>query len=89
MNESHDSLRDDFDVSSPELDALVSAARSVRGVYGSRMAGRTAGGATVSLVERTALGAFRSTVGAVYRGAFGRDPAIIEVRASDGAAQIR
>jgi galactokinase len=40
LNESHDSLRDDYDLSSPELDLLVGAARSVPGVFGSRMTGR-------------------------------------------------
>jgi galactokinase len=86
LNESHDSLRDDYDLSSPELDLLVGAARSVPGVFGSRMTGRS--GATVSLVRRDALPAFRSTVAAAYRSAYGRDPAMLEVRAADGASII-
>jgi galactokinase len=86
LNESHDSLRDDYDLSTPELDLLVGAARSVAGVFGSRMTGRC--GATVTLVRREALPAFRSTVGAAYRSAFGREPAILEVRAADGASMI-
>jgi galactokinase len=86
LNESHDSLRDDYDLSSPELDLLVGAARSVPGVFGSRMTGRS--GATVSLLRRDALAAFRSTVGAAYRSAFGREPAMLEVRAADGASMI-
>jgi galactokinase len=86
LNESHDSLRDDYDSSSPELDLLVSAARSVPGVFGSRMTGNS--GATVSLVRRDALPAFRSTVAAAYRSAYGREPAILEVRAADGASII-
>jgi galactokinase len=86
LNESHDSLRDDYDISSPELDLLVGAARSLPGVFGSRMTGRS--GATVSLVRRDALPAFRSTLGAAYRSAFGREPAVLEVRAADGASII-
>jgi galactokinase len=86
LNESHDSLRDDYDLSSPELDLLVGAARSVPGVFGSRMTGRS--GATVSFVRRDALPAFRSTVSAAYRSAFGREPAMLEVRTADGASVI-
>jgi galactokinase len=86
LNESHDSLRDDYDVSSPELEVLIGAARSVPGVFGSRMTGRRS--ATVSLVRRDALPAFRSAVGAAHRSAFGRDPATLEVRAADGASII-
>lgn len=86
LNESHDSLRDDYDLGSPELDVLVSAARSVPGVFGSRMTGRR--GATLSLVRRDALPLFRSTVGSAYRSAFGREPNMLEVRSADGASAI-
>jgi galactokinase len=86
LNESHDSLRDDYDLSSPEVDVLVGAARSVPGVFGTRMTGRS--NATVSLVRRDALPAFRATVGTAYRSAFGREPAVLEVRAADGASII-
>ncbi|KAM9208309.1 galactokinase isoform 2-T2 [Dugong dugon] len=51
MVESHHSLRDDFEVSCPELDQLVEAALSVPGVYGSRMTGGGFGGCTVTLLE--------------------------------------
>jgi galactokinase len=86
LNESHDSLRDDYDLSSPEVELLVGAARSVPGVFGSRMTGRD--GATVSLVRRDALPAFRATVGTAYRSAFGREPVMLEVRAADGASVL-
>ncbi len=86
LNESHDSLRDDYDYSSIELDVLVSAARSVAGVYGTRMISHA--GATVSLVRRDAKPAFRSTVITAFRSVFGREPAVFEVRAADGAAVI-
>jgi len=51
MNESHDSLRDLFEVSTPELDELVELARQCDGVYGSRMTGGGFGGCTVTLVD--------------------------------------
>uniref|UniRef100_A0A8I3PKD4 Galactokinase n=2 Tax=Canis lupus familiaris TaxID=9615 RepID=A0A8I3PKD4_CANLF len=51
MVESHHSLRDDYEVSCPELDQLVEAALSAPGVYGSRMTGGGFGGCTVTLLE--------------------------------------
>ncbi|NWW98546.1 GALK1 Galactokinase, partial [Caloenas nicobarica] len=51
MVESHNSLRDDYEVSCPELDELVAAALEVKGVYGSRMTGGGFGGCTVTLLE--------------------------------------
>uniref|UniRef100_A0A663LMD0 Galactokinase 1 n=1 Tax=Athene cunicularia TaxID=194338 RepID=A0A663LMD0_ATHCN len=51
MVESHNSLRDDYEVSCPELDELVAAALEVNGVYGSRMTGGGFGGCTVTLLE--------------------------------------
>lgn len=55
MNESHDSLRDDYEVSSTELDSLVSAAREVDGVLGSRLTGAGFGGCTVTLLRKNAV----------------------------------
>ncbi|XP_069510854.1 galactokinase isoform X2 [Ambystoma mexicanum] len=55
MVESHNSLRDNFEVSCPELDALVTAALDVEGVYGSRMTGGGFGGCTVTLLEAGAV----------------------------------
>uniref|UniRef100_A0A1B0G514 GHMP kinase C-terminal domain-containing protein n=1 Tax=Glossina morsitans morsitans TaxID=37546 RepID=A0A1B0G514_GLOMM len=55
MTKSHMSLRDDFQVSCPELDVLVDAAINCPGVLGSRMTGGGFGGCTVTLVQRNAL----------------------------------
>lgn len=55
MNESHDSLRDDYQVSSKELDTLVSSAREVQGVVGSRLTGAGFGGCTVTLLRKDAV----------------------------------
>ncbi|OPJ88588.1 galactokinase [Patagioenas fasciata] len=54
MVESHNSLRDDYEVSCPELDELVAAALEVKGVYGSRMTGGGFGGCTVTLLKAEA-----------------------------------
>ncbi|XP_022313681.1 galactokinase-like [Crassostrea virginica] len=55
MVESHDALRDDYEVSCPELDELVVAAMEVEGVYGSRMTGGGFGGCTVTLLKKGAV----------------------------------
>lgn len=55
MNESHNSLRDDYEVSSAELDSLVSAAREVNGVLGSRLTGAGFGGCTVTLLQKESV----------------------------------
>jgi galactokinase len=87
MNESHASLRDDYQVSIPELDTLVEAARRVPGCLGSRLTGAGFGGCTVSLVEGSAVEAFRRDVAAAYRAATGRDTTIYVCRASDGVGR--
>jgi len=88
MNASHDSLRDDYEVSAPELDCLVDAARTVDGVYGARMTGGGFGGSIVVLARRDAVGSLTTALEAAYRARYGRTPAVEEVRASDGAAPI-
>ncbi len=67
MTQSHTSLRDDYQVSCPELDILVEAALAVPGVHGSRLTGAGFGGCTVSLVEKAQLGEFGKTVSAAYK----------------------
>ncbi|MBK9944808.1 MAG: galactokinase [Kouleothrix sp.] len=84
MNESHVSLRDDYEVSIPAMDTLVAAAQAVPGCYGSRMTGAGFGGCTVSLVAASAVAHFKHAVAAAYRQATGRDTTIYICRASDG-----
>ncbi len=88
MNESHASLRDDYEVSCPELDIMAEAAWKVDGVYGSRMTGAGFGGCTVSLVDEEAIEDFRAQVAAAYEEATGIAPQIYVCRAEDGVAEV-
>ncbi|WP_421920971.1 galactokinase [Marinifilum sp.] len=66
MNGSHDSLRDDYEVTGNELDCMVDAARKIEGTIGARMTGGGFGGSTVSLVKDEYVDEFISKVGAEY-----------------------
>lgn len=66
MNESHVSLRDDYEVTGIELDTLVEEAWKVDGVIGSRMTGAGFGGCTVSIVKDEAVARFQEQVGQTY-----------------------
>jgi len=89
MNASHDSLRDDYEVSCDELDFLVDAARTVDGVLGSRMTGGGFGGCTVTLIERKSADAFVDTIGAEYKKATDLDAEFIRTGAAQGATVER
>jgi galactokinase len=84
MNESHASLRDDFEVSCPELDRLQLLAKSQRGVLGARLTGAGFGGCTVQLVERAALPAFEQDVVGRYRSETGLPARMLVCHAADG-----
>ena len=88
MFESHRSLRDDYEVSSPELDALVEIAKGVDGVYGARMTGGGFGGCTVNLVKRTAVDEFEKEIREGYQAKFGKEPDLYQFHAADGASEI-
>jgi galactokinase len=87
MCESHVSLRDDYEVSAPEIDAAVDAALTVPGVFGARMTGGGFGGCTVMLVRDEAIAAVSDAVSAKLRSAFGRDPEIFSSCAHGGARE--
>ncbi|MGC8667854.1 MAG: galactokinase [Chthonomonadales bacterium] len=89
MTESHRSLRDDYEVSTPELDLLVEAALEVEGVVGSRMTGAGFGGCTVSLVHKDALAEFRDHLDARYSRSVGQSPDVLICTASAGASRVR
>ena len=88
MNESHASLRDDYEVSCAELDIMAEAAWQVKGVYGSRMTGAGFGGCTVSLMAEEAIEDFRGQVAAAYEKATGIVPQIYVCRAEDGVSKL-
>ncbi|MCL5671855.1 MAG: galactokinase [Acidobacteria bacterium] len=85
MNASHASLRDDYEVSSKELDILVALAQGQPGVLGARMTGAGFGGCTVNLVRAEAAESFAKAVKEGYRKALGLDADIYVCKASDGA----
>ena len=88
MNASHDSLRDDYEVSCEEIDLLVRLAREVKGVYGSRITGGGFGGCTVSIVENDAIDAFKEHVGSIYTEKTGIEAEFYVVSAGDGVRAV-
>jgi galactokinase len=89
MDASHASLRDDFEVSSPALDAIVAAARRAPGCIGARMTGAGFGGCAVALVRNGDVPAFTEAVAADYEQETGNTPAIYACRAVNGAEVVR
>ncbi|MBI3965513.1 MAG: galactokinase [Chloroflexi bacterium] len=88
MAESHASLRDNYEVSSPELDAMVTAATGIPGCFGARMTGGGFGGCTVNLVASTEATAFSEELGKRYRRTTGIEPVIFATRPSEGVNVI-
>jgi len=88
MAESHQSLRDDYEVSSEELDLMVELARTVDGVYGARMTGGGFGGSTVNLVAREHVETFRERVAEGYENVTKLKPEIYICSASNGAEEV-
>jgi len=88
MDESHASLRHDYEVTVPQLDVMVAAARAVPGVLGSRMTGAGFGGCTVSLLKPGAVDAFLRDVPARYRRETGLIPKVYVCRSVDGATVV-
>lgn len=85
MNESHESLRQDFEVSSPALDLMVGIAREQPGCLGARMTGAGFGGCAVAIVESSAEAHFARTVATVYKRQSGHEPAVYICHAAAGA----
>ncbi len=85
MRESHESLRDDFAVTGPQLDALVDVAWATPGVIGARMTGAGFGGCTVNLVRPDSVAAAAAAISAGYAAITGITPEVFPVAAGDGA----
>ncbi|MFW5656791.1 MAG: galactokinase [Bacteroidota bacterium] len=88
MNASHKSLRDDYEVTGPELDAMAEEAWKIDGVIGSRMTGGGFGGCTVSLVKEEALDTFIEQVGANYEKRTNIKPEFYVAEIGDGSKLI-
>ena len=85
MNDSHDSLRDDYEVTGVELDTLVEESRKIEGVIGSRMTGAGFGGCTVSLVRNESVDEMIQTVGPAYTKKTGLTADFYVAEIGDGA----
>ncbi len=88
MNESHIGLRDEYEVSCPELDTMVTIAWSTEGVIGSRMTGAGFGGCTVTLVQEDAVERLIQKVNKEYPESTGLEPEIYVCTAEDGAGSV-
>jgi len=88
MYASHDSLRDDYEVSCDELDAIVDTARKLDGVYGARMTGGGFGGCAIMLVEAKLAKSIEQSVAENFAARFGRRCPIFSTHAAAGAGVI-
>lgn len=87
MNQSHDSLRDLYEVTGKELDTLVDEARKIKGVLGSRMTGAGFGGCTVSLVHNDSVEEFINKVGTEYEKKIGYGASFYISEIGDGGRE--
>jgi len=88
LQDSHRSLRDDYEVSCRELDLMVEIAMAQPGLIGARMTGGGFGGCTINLVESAAVSEFRRNVAAEYSSKTGLTPEIYVSPASEGAQHM-
>jgi galactokinase len=88
MNQSHDSLKDDYEVTGMELDTLVYEGRKFPGVIGTRMTGAGFGGCTISIVKKGDSAKFMTALSAVYQKKTGLVPDFYQPEIGDGARRI-
>ena len=88
MNESHHSLKEDYEVTGVEMDVLAEEAQGLDGVLGSRITGGGFGGCTVSLVREDAVDAFVRRLGEIYTGKVGLRAEFYVADIGDGARKI-
>jgi galactokinase len=89
FNASHNSLRDDFEVTNEALNTMVECAREQISCYGARMTGAGFGGCAVALVEREKAGVFVNAVSAAYRQRSGLVASVYVCKASNGASVVQ
>ena len=88
MNQSHDSLKDDYEVTGTELDTLVYEGRKLPGVIGTRMTGFGFGGCTISIVRKADSAKFMTSLSAIYQKKTGLVPDFYQPEIGDGARRI-
>jgi galactokinase len=88
MNQSHDSLKDDYEVTGLELDTLVYEGRKLPGVIGTRMTGAGFGGCTVSIVKKSESARFMTELASVYQSKTGLFPEFYQPEIGNGAGKI-
>lgn len=88
LDESHTSLRDDYEVTGPYLDAVVSAAQQAPGCLGARMTGAGFAGCAIALVKQADLPAFTVSVRSAYLAATGLEPSFYVTQAVDGVHEV-
>ena len=88
MNQSHDSLKEDYEVTGLELDTLVYEGRKLPGVIGTRMTGAGFGGCTVSIVKKTDSANFMSSLSATYQKITGLTPDFYQPEIGNGAGRL-
>lgn len=89
MNQSHESLRYDYEVTGFELDSMVEAARQIPGVVGSRMTGAGFGGCTVSIVQQDQIAHFQNEAGEKYLKKTGLIPSFYVADVGNGVTEIK
>ena len=85
MNQSHASMKEDYEVSCPEIDVLVELAQSYKGVYGSRLTGGGFGGCTVTLVRKDCAQGLIDHLNKEYMAKTGKQCECFETEPGDGA----
>jgi galactokinase len=88
MNQSHDSLKDDYEVTGVELDTLVYEGRKLAGVIGTRMTGAGFGGCTISIVKKTDSAKFMTALSAIYQKKTGLVPDFYQPEIGNGAGRL-
>ena len=88
MNESHDSLQFDYEVTCPELDYVVNMGRKIDGVLGIRMTGAGFGGCTVAIIKNNAIDKFIERIGVLFEERFGHKASFYVTSIGDGGREI-
>lgn len=88
MNDSHESLRHDYQVTGAELDTIVNSARKIKGVLGARMTGAGFGGCAIAIVDNRYIEALINKVGPAYENEIGLKPVFYVAKVGDGAGKL-